>query len=126
MIIKASKAFQLSNISLVFRAWNLVHAVAHFWLQDDGVETRRRGIQVHREPSLGWTENGRENQGGVGGHYRFEHNESLTKIARQFQNHATMVFFLNRILLFSNGFIFTHPCIFRRFLADISGTVPLR
>ena len=39
-------------------------------------------------------ENGRENQGGVGGHYRFEHNESLTKIARQFQNHATTVFFL--------------------------------
>ena len=43
-------------------------------------------------------ENGRENQGGVGGHYRFEHNESLTKIARQFQNHATMVFFKIRVL----------------------------
>ena len=27
---------------------------------------------------------------------------------------------------FSNGVIFTHPRIFRRFLADISETVPLR
>ena len=27
---------------------------------------------------------------------------------------------------FSNGVVFTHPRIFRRFLADISETVPLR
>ena len=30
------------------------------------------------------------------------------------------------VLVFSNGLICTHPCIFRRFLADISETVPLR
>ena len=52
-------------------------------------------------------EDGRENQGGVGGHYRFEHNESLTKIARQFQNHATMVFLESHFTVFQWGYF--HP-----------------
>ena len=38
----------------------------------------------------------------------------------------TTGFWDNCIFAFCNGVIFTHPCIFRRFLADISETVRLR
>ena len=42
------------------------------------------------------------------------------------QNILTRGFWENCISAFCNGVIFTHPCIFRRSLADISETVRLR